>query len=516
VSLRPAPGTRRCAIGALTFLAGCSVLSNLDALKGDGADAGVDASSGGLSGGGGAAGRAGADAAAGAGGASGSGGGADADCGPLGVGWSQTFGNADIAYGYDAASRSDGAFVVVGDYASTLAMGSVPVPTAVEQDGFVALLSSDGDPQWVSVLTGPGNQHVTSVALRADGSMVVAGYYEGDAQFGTSPSVSAAGAFDLFVAGLDANGSQKWFQSFGDALNQRGWAHVAIDPKSGDVALFGTFAEGEIPLGPSLVPVTGEGQHTLFVVRTNSSGQPLWGVPLGVSGPNQEDRAMAGVAFLPDGGIVVAGKSSDKLDLGSGSDTPLGGSDGFVAKLDAQGSVAWGVRIGDTADDAVSDVVVTDDGHVHIAGEFRGKMKLGANTLTSAGGSDVFVADLDSDGAWLYSERLGGAYDERAARLIVDPTGAGGYLAGLFAGSFDPGCGELTAKTPGDAFLLRFDAAHVMVAQASYSAPDELALTGTSTGGAVLFGDFSVSVEFGSGTTTSVGQSDLFAARIEP
>ena len=91
----------------------------------------------------------------------------------------------------------------------------------------------------------------------------------------------------------------------------------------------------------------------------------------------------------------------------SKSDKLLGGEDIFVAKYDASGNVLWARRAGgndpggDT--DSGSAIVLNGAGDSFITGLFIGTADFGSTVLTSAGGSDIFIAklgsvDSDSDG----------------------------------------------------------------------------------------------------------------------
>jgi hypothetical protein len=70
-------------------------------------------------------------------------------------------------------------------------------------------------------------------------------------------------------------------------------------------------------------------------------------------------------------------------------------------------------------------------GSIYVAGEFEGTHQLGTNALVSAGGSDVFVAKLNAAGDLQWVFRTGGANDDRATRLLV-ASNSTIYLCGQF------------------------------------------------------------------------------------
>ena len=69
----------------------------------------------------------------------------------------------------------------------------------------------------------------------------------------------------------------------------------------------------------------------------------------------------------------------------------------------------------------------------------------GSTTLTSAGGSDVFVAKLDSVGNFLWAVRSGGTDSDRGERIALDSSG-NIYVSGYFSGTSNFGSTTLTSE----------------------------------------------------------------------
>src|SRR5688572_443417 len=77
------------------------------------------------------------------------------------------------------------------------------------------------------------------------------------------------------------------------------------------------------------------------------------------------------------------------------SNALLARSVGETLKFDPNGALLWSRHFG-------SLVAVKADTNVTVAGTFTGTLELGPQTLTSMGGTDVYVAKLDSNGTALY------------------------------------------------------------------------------------------------------------------
>lgn len=68
-------------------------------------------------------------------------------------------------------------------------------------------------------------------------------------------------------------------------------------------------------------------------------------------------------------------------------------------------------------------MVADGKGGLAIAGEFSGALRIGDREVASAGGTDVFVARLDAAGATRFLHALGGAGDDRASAVAFAPGG---------------------------------------------------------------------------------------------
>ena len=68
---------------------------------------------------------------------------------------------------------------------------------------------------------------------------------------------------------------------------------------------------------------------------------------------------------------------------------------------------------------------------MYLAGVFANTVVLGGTTLTSRGGSDVFVAKFNpASNRFVWAQRAGGTGDDGATALVVSGTSV--YVAGIF------------------------------------------------------------------------------------
>jgi hypothetical protein len=139
------------------------------------------------------------------------------------------------------------------------------------------------------------------------------------------------------------------------------------------------------------------------------------------------------------------------LDPGPGVVTAGGNGlhDAFAVKLDTNGDFVWGFSIGGTGNDLAYGVHTDASGQVLVSGVFRNTIDLdpgpGVVSRTSAGDDDLFVLKLNSSGALVWGQAIGGTGSERAQDVASGSDG-GVVLTGRISSpvDFDPGPGVFT------------------------------------------------------------------------
>ncbi|HYH66895.1 MAG TPA: SBBP repeat-containing protein, partial [Urbifossiella sp.] len=197
----------------------------------------------------------------------------------------------------------------------------------------------------------------------------------------------------------------------------------------------------------------GEGAHVGTVAHAAASADPVYngvavaGLTAQVSDPPPVPRfplafggtggdVGSGLAVDAAGNVYVAGEFEGTVDFDSGTGTtPLtsaGGTDGFVAKYDAAGNLAWVTRVGGPDADYFFTLAVDPSGNVYAAGSTTstGLATAGAAQTTFAGGSaDGLVVKLTPGGAVVYATYLGGGMHDDVRDVAVDAAGSV-YLTG--------------------------------------------------------------------------------------
>ena len=91
--------------------------------------------------------------------------------------------------------------------------------------------------------------------------------------------------------------------------------------------------------------------------------------------------------------------------------------------MDASGNWLWATKAGGTSNDYGYSIALDDVGNTYVTGFFQGTATFGSTTITSSGFSDIFVAKMDTNGNWLWTERAGGTVTDRGYSITLDDAG---------------------------------------------------------------------------------------------
>ncbi|MGI9187985.1 MAG: fibronectin type III domain-containing protein [Gaiellales bacterium] len=267
--------------------------------------------------------------------------------------------------------------------------------------------------------------------------------------------------------------------------------------------------------------ITGSGTAA-FVAKRDASGAWLWATSVGGSGLSSG----YGVATLADGSSVVTGNFNGGAEFGTTSLTSVGSWDVFVAKIDAAGQWLWATRAGGPNAETAPDVSTLADGSSIVTGSFGGAAIFGGTTLTSRGGTDIYVAKVDANGAWVWANRAGAegtdffGRDDFSYGVFAFPDGSS-VVTGLFRDDSD--FGAITLNTVSysqrpDTFVAKVNASGQWVwavggGGVNGSDPG-LDIAGLADGSSIVTGYFNRSATYGTTSLTGGSGDEAFVAKV--
>jgi|GEM_PF-2827064 len=179
----------------------------------------------------------------------------------------------------------------------------------------------------------------------------------------------------------------------------------------------------------------------------------LWGGSAG------KDR-MTGLDKDDQGNLYATGTHFGDFTIGSEVASGSGNLDGFITKIDKDGTVVWATSIGGTGFDAIEDVAVRSTGDIIVTGYFQGELAIGSTVLQAFDSldQDLFVASVSTtDGSVNWAWRGGGEGIDFGQTVEIGPANSI-YIAGTFSGTTSIGQQDLTSQGSDDIVIFKMDA----------------------------------------------------------
>jgi hypothetical protein len=291
--------------------------------------------------------------------------------------WSRVLGAADSAEGASVAVDADGNVIVTGQVTGGLGDTTQVGGT----DSIAVKYNSAGVEQWTQRFGGTGDDKATDVAVGADGTIYVAG--KAASAFGGE--AHQGGASDGFVRAIGSDGTTLWTRRVGSAGDE-------------------TISAIEIADDGNLLVASNEGGTAVlrkFDVSDNTSAA-IWEQSLG----SLDDGSIGGIAV--DGNdIYLTGAAGDAFAPSAALNAHAGGvRDAFLVKFTdgASATIDYTTFLGSSDDDSATAIQV-HDGKVYLAGKTLGSI----NGETLNGERDAFAAQFDgATGAVEWTHQISG------------------------------------------------------------------------------------------------------------
>lgn len=222
-------------------------------------------------------------------------------------------------------------------------------------------------------------------------------------------------------------------------------------------------------------------------------------------GGTQDDVANA-VATDSDGNLLVIGTFHGSFTVGATTLTSAGGADIFVAKLlSATGEVVWIKSFGSTSDDTGLRIAVDTTNNIYITGGFQNSIDFGGGPLVSAGNIDGFAAKLDPTGGYVWAKQLGGQFADFAHG--IDVRGNTVAVVGVYASSMTVNGVTLTNAGTQQGYLVEWTLDGGNGPVKTFTGGTSTSLPNRvvidSSGNVVVAGSFNGTVDFGGGPVAS-------------
>ncbi|MEY3049310.1 MAG: hypothetical protein RL365_1348 [Bacteroidota bacterium] len=386
--------------------------------------------------------------------------------------WVQQIGGVGIDNGSAIVVDSMGNSYTVGTFNQTVdfdpSNNNFTLVSAGNDDIFISKLDPSGNFIWAKQIGGVDSDQARAAAIDTLGNIYIASSFIGTINFTTSSgnvSLVSYGVSDIFLAKLDSLGNILWGRQIGGTSTDL-VEKMAIDGQ-GDIVLTGSFyGTTDFDPGNGVYNLTCSGtavNSDVYVCKLNTNGDFIWAKQIGGIGYDFGND----ITFDNSDNLYITGQFNGTCDFDPGFNTfnltSIGGSDVFILKLNGSGDFLWVKQLGSSMNDSGKSINVDNSGEIYISGFFLDAVTVnlssGNITLTPFGGTDVFIAKINSFGDMLWAKQIGGNNSETSIASAVDNDG-NLYCAGIFKDlvDFNPGSPTFYLQSEGDydIFLTKF------------------------------------------------------------
>jgi hypothetical protein len=361
------------------------------------------------------------------------------------VQWVRTAGGSDDDGSQDIAIDSNGNVYIAGGIKGTATFGTASLTSGGNEDIFIAKYNTSGTLVWVQQGIGTGDDMADGIAVDSGDNIYLTGYFNNTVTFGSS-SITSAGNMDVFFIKYNSNGVVQWVQRTGSNIIEYG-RDIAVD-NNGYVYITG-YSVGATIIWNNSFP--GSGGADVFIAKYNPvTSTWVWSIR-GISDGND-----SGVSLVTDtsGNLYITGYFDSTFNLYGTVLTSSGLFDTFTAKFTTDGVLVWMRKAGGANYDVGTGIALDIDGNVLVCGYFAETCSFGNTSLVSNGDSDNFIAKYNSAGILQWVQKTGGIGADLALDLAIDG-GNNIFMTGVFHNTINLGSAGLSSAGGSDIFVAR-------------------------------------------------------------
>jgi hypothetical protein len=384
--------------------------------------------------------------------------------------WANSLGSENTSTSIkNIRSYSNSDVLICGSFAaSSLTLGNQTIGNSGQDDGYLAILNSEGQCTWAAGIGGANIESISDVAARANGEFAAVGSFSSIFLSIGDTNLANSGETDAFIIKFNADKSIAWTKKIGSSeieelksvrMDEQGGIYVSgqvIDKFS--LATIYVFVRKYSPEGSLLWEKTGQSLGSYPQITGLALDEAL-NVYLcgGINGTITFDNTTlttswsnAGfiVKFSPSGvlldttlnfnydkynGIQAHQNSiytcAEKINWGLGWGWPLSDSKIIIQKLDTDLNSIWNRETGGAEPiqslDIARSISVDNEGNAYLTGSyFSSSLVFAGQTLINTMNGDyyypeIFVLKYSSSGEEIWGKSLGGIHSDEGTSIYA-------------------------------------------------------------------------------------------------
>lgn len=370
--------------------------------------------------------------------------------------WVKQMGAGNEDNGNAIVCDAAGNVYCTGRFSGSITLGTTTLSANGGNDAFLIKLNAlTGAVMWAKQMGGSGVDGGLSITSDPSGSIYSCGYFQGNANFGTTTLTPSGVNLNMYLLRTDGNsGNTVWAKGFGNSGYTYGTG-VFCD-QSGNVFMTGHF---ESVLIMSSFTLTSTQYQDVFLSKHSAiSGSALWAISMGGSGTDNGNA----VTVNATGDVYCTGRFEGEAIFGTTTLTSAGSADIFVSKhSSASGMITMVKQLGAGGYEQANAITSDNLGKIYITGQYNGIVDFGDFNLSSSGNSDAFIIKMNPFfGDVIWASGMGGQGVDSGNGITIDSNG-GLYCTGGFQSSANVQNTVLTTRGANDGFIVKLISATV-------------------------------------------------------
>jgi len=429
--------------------------------------------------------------------------------------WAQSAGGINEDYNFKISQDQSGNIYVAG---------TLGLPTGYFQtdtfnisgfnDFYIAKYDINGNEIWVKKFGGP-NSNMTNIKSEGitdfifdplENCLIACGIFYETCDFGTVTLNTSINDLQMFIAKFDLNGNCLWAKAGGSSGDERG-AKIATDT-SGNL-----YVEGSFIMNGNFDTLSVEAGG--FLAKFNSGGNGLWTKKI-FSNPLSFLSAYDVVDLVyTNNYIFMFGFSLDSLSIDTITFTKTNYVSQILTKWNNNGDIIWANQMGGPSNNYYGSLSYDSIGNFYFSGAYNGSYAIfGSDSIFSSGSTQGYLAKYNSSGSKVWIKQIDisqnikfyGGYCDKDGNL---------YSTGSISGNATFDSFNINSNTNEDLFVTRYNTNGDCLGVRHAGEGIGFDVISDGTGSAYLTGKFTNTIFFDSHSLSSLGNADIFIAKID-
>jgi hypothetical protein len=346
--------------------------------------------------------------------------------------WAKSAGGiGDDIPGCITVDEDGNSFITGRFYSPAITFDTIVLQNIGCSDVFVVKYDASGNVVWARSSVGSSDAWGRGISLDVMGNIYVTGLFCAPSITFSAITLTCIGNSSVFVTKYDASGNVLWAKSAGGSMDYAyNWAYDICTDEVGNSFVTGFFQSWTITFDTITLTNNNNGTSDLtsdiFIVKYDTYGNVIWAKS---AGGTDYDNGNS-ISIDSDGNAYLAGNfwsssvTFDTITITTDTTASI-----FVAKYNPAGNVQW---VKATVGSYGCAIHTDSTGNSYLSGDYYGStITFGTKTLTSIGGSDVFIVMYNTSGDVLWAKNVGGISGDYGRAVTADATG-NSYITGFF------------------------------------------------------------------------------------